>query len=175
MGIKIQHSSKRDAQTPSKPICTRPLFFFTPVGSPRPHIPQNIPIPLPPQPLSLGLIIIWYGNGLLSLVVIGGIWSFSMLTVVTIFMAAFKSIASIAFRTLALSAFLVSTYTSLSLVEEHNRPDSVLGVASVTSRVHCSQQTSSSPFVNQAFLLFFSKNCTAIKPLTPLPPFLPPP
>ena len=38
-------------------------------------------------------------------------------------------------------------------------PLSVLGVASVTSSVHCSQHTSSSPFINpQAFRRFFSKN-----------------
>jgi hypothetical protein len=76
-------------------------------------------------------------------------------------------------------------------------PLSVRGVAKVTSSVHCSQQTSSSfsnqvsdeafsiggnatrmigieagtqhtPFVNHAFLRFFSKNCTAISPLTPV-------
>ena len=47
-------------------------------------------------------------------------------------------------------------------------PLSVLGVASVTSSVHCSQHTSSSPLVNQAFRLFFSKNCTAREPLTPV-------
>jgi len=38
-------------------------------------------------------------------------------------------------------------------------PLSVLGVASVTSSVHCSQHTSSSPFIKpQAFRRFFSKN-----------------
>lgn len=49
-----------------------------------------------------------------------------------------------------------------------NTPVSVRGVARVTSKVHCSQQTSSSAFVNQAFLRFFSKNWTAINPLTPV-------
>lgn len=69
------------------------------------YLHQNIYLPIPaPHPLSLGLITIWYGNGFDSLVVIGGIWSFSLFTVVTIFIAAFRSMASIAFRTFARSA-----------------------------------------------------------------------
>jgi hypothetical protein len=44
-------------------------------------------------------------------------------------------------------------------IQQHEYiPLSVLGVASVTSSVHCSQHTSSSPFINQAFRRFFSKN-----------------
>lgn len=55
-----------------------------------------------------------------------------------------------------------------------DKPDSVLGVAIVTSRVQVSQHISSSFFPGNppnhllsAFLLLFSKNCTAIRPRTP--------
>ena len=56
-----------------------------------------------PHPSAFGFITIWYGKGFDSLVVIGGMWSFSLFTVVTIFIAAFSSMASIAFLTFALS------------------------------------------------------------------------
>lgn len=112
--------------------------------------------------------------------VIGGIWSLSLLTMVTIFRAVFCSVDPMALTTFARSA------TSLVL-EELGQPDglpreeyvpaSVLGVAMVTSSVQISQQTSSSLLpapVNHprppAFRLLFSKNCTASWPRTlPLP------
>lgn len=106
----------------------------------------------------------------------GGIWSLSLLTMVTIFKAVFWSVDPIALTTFARSA------TSLALVEpgkpdglprEENVPASVLGVAMVTSSVQISQQTSSSLLpapVNQPrpppFLRLFSKNCTASWPRT---------
>jgi hypothetical protein len=92
-GYQSPDPSISNSQTP-RPIPVQCLMFFL--------YTQNIPIRAP-QPLSFGLITIWYGNGFASLVVIGGMWSFSLFTVVTIFIAAFSNIASIAFRTLALS------------------------------------------------------------------------
>lgn len=90
----------------------------------------------------------------------------------TIFIAVRNSIVSMAFLILVLS-----TRELVCLLKpdcEHQRiPLSVLGIARVTSSVHCSQHTSSSPFANQAFRRLFSKNCTAICPLGPV--FLPPP
>jgi hypothetical protein len=64
---------------------------------------------------------------------------------------------------------LCSEISASHLTQQHEHiPLSVLGVASVTSSVHCSQHISSSPFINQALRRFFSKNWTAIKPLTPV-------
>lgn len=133
----------------------------------------------------------------------GGIWSTSRLAVVTILIAVFWSIISIALRTLARSIkhlrinihtheqhiggdcffcfsqqiaprWLIITSSSNKnemksiFISLKNAPESVLGVASVTSKVHCSQQTSSSVLENQAFRLRFSKNWTAIWPRTEL-------
>jgi hypothetical protein len=56
-----------------------------------------------PQPSARGLTTTRYGNGLESLVVMGGIWSLSRLTTLKIFKAAFWSIFPIALRTLARS------------------------------------------------------------------------
>lgn len=60
------------------------------------------------QLASFWLICIWYGNGLDSVVVMGGMWSLCVLTYVTIFITVASSVDSVAFRTLARSARLVS-------------------------------------------------------------------
>ena len=44
-----------------------------------------------------------YGKGFVSLTVMGGMWSFSLVTIVTIFIAVFNNVVSIALRTFALS------------------------------------------------------------------------
>jgi hypothetical protein len=72
-----------------------------------------------------------------------------------------------AFCNLSIQLFSIST--------EEDIPDSVLGVAIVTSSVQISQHTSSSPFPAKPpnhmpdFLRFFSKNSTAMRPRTPFP------
>lgn len=63
----------------------------------------------PPNPRSrpcccLGLTRILYGNGFCSLVKMGGMWSLSLFTMATIFIAAFCKDVSIARRTLIRSA-----------------------------------------------------------------------
>lgn len=53
-----------------------------------------------PQPsTTLGFKSIWYGKGLVSLVVMGGMWSLSRLTIVMIFIAVFCKVELIAFMT----------------------------------------------------------------------------
>lgn len=53
--------------------------------------------------LPFGLTLIVYGKGFVSLTVMGGMWSFSLVTIVTIFIAVFNNVVSIALRTFALS------------------------------------------------------------------------
>ena len=80
--------------------------------------------------------------------------------------AAFSSDLVMARRTLMTS--LVVGQRQMCLYNSHvNIPASVLGWARVTSRVHCSQQTSSSALLKKydVFFRFFSKNCTTICPL----------
>lgn len=77
-----------------------------------------------------------------------------------------------------LCAFYTLVSTALLNKNRNGRediPDSVLGVAIVTSSVQISQHTSSSPFPAKPpnhmpdFLRFFSKNSTAMRPRTPFP------
>ena len=133
--------------------------------------PQYVPI-LPPQPSTFGLISMLYGNGFVSLVVIGGICSLSRLTIVSIFKVVLCNDELIAFMTFVRSGATISNSNGRRRYTV-DRPSSVLGVASVTSNVQFSQHTSSSPFtpVNQprpppAFRLFFSKKCTVRTPRT---------
>lgn len=128
-----------------------------------------------PQPSSFGLSSIWYGNGFVSLVVIGGICSLSLFTILTIFIAVLWSVDAIALMTFVRSVILLVLGALGLLVSIAQRyiPASVLGVAIVTSKHQISQQTSSSLLVapvNQPkpppFLLFFSKNCTSSWPRT---------
>ena len=91
-----------------------------------------------------------------------------------IFIAVFCSVDPMAFITFVRSAKQSETpHIACKSLDQLHSPISVLGVASVTSRHHDSQQTSSSPFallVNQprpaAFLLLFSKSSTTSDPLT---------
>lgn len=100
---------------------------------------------LRPHADSLGLTIIRYGNGFVSFVVIGGMWSFSSLAMVTTFIAAFWRLFSIALRTFSASEYGI--YQSLLRNEfPKYEPDSFRGLAKVMATVHCSQQTSSSAF-----------------------------
>ena len=102
---------------------------------------------------------------------IGGICSLSRLTMVNIFRAVFCNDDPMALTTLVLSVQL-SEQLDPSEYQKDSSPSSVLGVASVTSKAHFSQQTSSSAFaVNHPnppppFRLFFSKNNTNIFPRT---------
>lgn len=88
----------------------------------------------PPKPRSrpcccFGLTRILYGKGFCSLVKIGGIWSLSLLTIDTIFIAAFCSDDSIARRTLIRSG----TQLALKTVDKGpSIPASVLGLATTT-------------------------------------------
>lgn len=62
-------------------------------------------------------MLIWYGKGFVSLVVIGGMWSFSLLAVLTIFIAVFRSIVSIALRTFVRSGNLSAcSYYTIGIV-----------------------------------------------------------
>jgi hypothetical protein len=83
-------------------------------------------------------------------------------------------------RTFHCSSYLLSFYgdpflsgmTSKRKIRHRFSPPSVLGRAIVTSTNHSSQRTSSSlalpiPVSHPLFLLFLSKNCTAICPRTP--------
>lgn len=104
-------------------------------------------------------------------------WSLSLLTIVTIFMAVFCKDDSIARRTLILSGR--KTWES-KFVDQGNRnlPASLLGLATTTCIHHSSQQTSSSvcppppsrpnhPPVIPVFRRLRSKNCTTISPREP--------
>ncbi len=97
----------------------------------------------------------------------------SRLTIVTIFIAVLCNVDPIALITFARSATYLAFLSPHSAIRERKVPASVLGVASVISKHHISQQISSSPLpapVNHPkpppFLLLFSKNCTASWPRT---------
>jgi hypothetical protein len=67
---------------------------------------------------------------------------------------------------------MVSTVSCNRIFKQNSSPPSVFGLAMVTSTSHSSQITSSSlplpiPVSQPLFLLFLSKNCTAICPRTP--------
>lgn len=93
---------------------------------------------------------IWYGKGLASVVVMGGMWSWSSLATVMIFVTALCSVCSMASRTLARSVACqlrracVHQEASRSRTPAAHLPLSVRGSATVTLTVQRSQQTSSS-------------------------------
>src|SRR3569833_735064 len=58
------------------------------------------------HPASFWFTLIWLCYGFASVVVLGGMWSLCELTCVTIFMMVVRRVASMAFRTLALSAWV---------------------------------------------------------------------
>lgn len=91
---------------------------------------------------AFGFTIMWYGKGFASVVVIGGMWSLSRFTIAMILCAAFSSDLLMARRTLITSGWVSQIYCRFE--KPANVPASVLGCASVTSSVHCSQHTSSS-------------------------------
>ena len=102
-------------------------------------------------------------------------WSFSRLTVETILRAVLRRVDSMARRTLARSIcildgilYAVGKGLGREPWKGSGIPFSVRGEARVTSSVHCSQHTISSPLANHViFFRFFSKNCTTTWPLTP--------
>lgn len=93
----------------------------------------------------------------------GGMWSLSRFTMPMILCAAFSSDLVMARRTLMTSGEVGQRCCEFG--HSASVPASVLGWASVTSSVHCSQQTSSSALPKKyVFLRLFSKNCTTSCP-----------
>lgn len=95
------------------------LQYRPPKRPPQP--PPEVAAAAAPPTASLWLTVMVYGNGLVSVVVMGGMWSLKLFTEVMIFMTVVRRVVSMALRTFARSVWVFGSmlvFCSFSLVRQ---------------------------------------------------------